>query len=37
MITVLNSKFGSYAEGAVMPSPVTRLLARGTAARESSA
>jgi hypothetical protein len=30
-------EFGNYAEGAVMPSPVTGLLARGTAARESSA
>ena len=37
LVRVIRSKFGNYAEGAVMPSPVTVLLARGTAARESSA
>ena len=36
-VTIADSKFGNYAEGAVMPSPVTGLLARGSAARESSA
>jgi integrase/recombinase XerD len=37
VLTVRDSKFGNYAEGAVMPSLVTVLLACGTAARESSA
>jgi integrase len=37
LLVVRGGKFGNYAEGAVMPSPVTGLLARGTAARESSA
>ena len=37
VLTIRDSKFRNYAEGAVMPSPVTGLLARGTAARESSA
>jgi integrase len=37
LLVVRGGKFGNYAEGAVMPSPVTGLLARGAAARESSA
>jgi len=37
LLVVRGGKFGNYAEGAVMPSLVTVLLAGGTAARESSA
>ena len=37
VLSVRQSKFRNYAEDAVMPSPVTGLLACGAACRESSA
>ncbi len=37
MIVIRDGKFGNYAEGAVMPNPVTGLVAGGAAAQESSA
>ena len=37
LIAVINSKFGNYAEGAVMPSPVTGLVVCGNSAHDSSA
>ena len=37
LLTIRNSKFGNYAEGAVMPDPVTGLAAGGAAAQEASA
>ena len=37
MITIRDSKYGNYAEGAVMPSPVTGLVVCGNSARDSSA
>jgi integrase/recombinase XerD len=37
VLTVRNSKFGNYAEDAVMPSPVTGLVACGRCARDCSA
>jgi integrase/recombinase XerD len=36
-VTIEDSKFGNYAEGAVMPSPVTGLVACGNCAQDSSA
>jgi integrase/recombinase XerD len=37
VIVIRNGKFGNYAEGAVMPSPVTGLVACGNCAQDSSA
>jgi integrase/recombinase XerD len=37
MLTVVNGKFGNYAEDAVMPSPVTGLVACGRCAQDCSA
>jgi integrase/recombinase XerD len=37
VLTVRQSKFGNYAEGVVMPSPVTGLVAGGNSAQDSSA
>ena len=37
VLIITDSKFGNYAEGAVMPSPVTAGVAVGPAARNSSA
>ena len=37
MITIRDSKYGNYAEGAVMPSPVTGLVVCGNSAQDCSA
>ena len=37
VLVVRNSKFGNYAEGAVMPSPVTGLVACSSCAQDCSA
>src|SRR5262249_17901266 len=37
VVIIRESKFGNYAEGAVMPSPVTGLVACGNSAQDSSA
>jgi len=37
LLTILDSKFGTYAEGAVMPSPVTELVACSSCAQDCSA
>ena len=36
-LTIVRSKYGNYAEGAVMPSPVTGLVACGSSAQDCSA
>ena len=37
VLTIADSKFGNYAEGAVMPSPVTGLVACSSCAQDCSA
>jgi len=37
VLLIRESKFGNYAEGAVMPSPVTGLVAGGGCAQDCSA
>ena len=37
VLMITDAKFGNYAEGAVMPSPVTGLVACGNSAQDSSA